>query len=69
MSIAAILRDQGGSLNDIKSATLFCKSRESYEAWERATHLLRIPLIPKVCVIADVCRGDLLVEMEAVAVI
>ena len=69
MSIAAILKDQGGSLNDIKSATLFCKSRESYDAWERATQLLGIPPIPKVCVIADVCRGDLLVEMEAVAVI
>jgi enamine deaminase RidA (YjgF/YER057c/UK114 family) len=69
MSIAAILKDQGGSLHDIKSATLFCKSREAWEAWERASHLLGVPPIPKVCVIADVCRGDLLVEMEAVAVI
>ena len=69
MSIAAILKDQGGSVSDIKTATLFCKSRESYDAWERATQLLGIPPIPKVCVIADVCRGDLLVEMEAVAVV
>jgi len=69
MSIAAILKEHGGTLNDIKSATLFCKNRECYEAWERATQLLGIPAIPKVCVIADVCRDDLLVEMEAVAVI
>jgi enamine deaminase RidA (YjgF/YER057c/UK114 family) len=69
MSIAAILDQQGGGLQDITSATLFCKNREAWEAWERATRLLGIPPIPKVCVQADVCRKDLLVEMEAVAVI
>lgn len=69
MSISAILKEQGGTLSDIKSATLFCKTREAWEAWERVTRLLGIPSIPKVCVIADVCRSDLLVEMEAVAVI
>jgi len=69
MSIAAILGEQGGGLEDITSATLFCKNREAWEAWKRATKLLGIPEIPKLCVIADVCRHDLLVEMEAVAVI
>jgi len=69
MSIAAILKEQGGGLENITSATLFCKNREAWEAWERATHLLGIPAIPKVCIIADVCRDNLLVEMEAVAVI
>ncbi|ACB75503.1 Rid family hydrolase [Opitutus terrae] len=69
MSIAAILEEQGGSLKNITSATLFCKDRAAWEAWERVTRLLQIPALPKVCVIADVCRHDLLVEMEAVAVI
>jgi enamine deaminase RidA (YjgF/YER057c/UK114 family) len=69
MCIAAILEEQGGGLKDIASATLFCKNREAWEAWERVTRLLGIPALPKVCVIADVCRHDLLVEMEAVAVI
>ena len=69
MSIAAILEEQGGGLKDITSATLFCKNREAFEAWETATRRLAVPAIPKVCVQADVCRGDLLVEMEAVAVI
>jgi enamine deaminase RidA (YjgF/YER057c/UK114 family) len=69
MSIAAILGEQGGGLEDITSATLFCKNREAWEAWKRATKLLGIPEIPKLCVVADVCRHDLLVEMEAVAVI
>jgi len=69
MSIAAILQEQGGTLKDIKSATLFCKDRSAWEAWNRVTQLLQVPAIPKVCFLADVCRHDLLVEMEAVAVI
>lgn len=69
MSIAAILEEQGGGLGNITSATLFCKDRAAWEAWEAATRRLGVPAIPKVSVMADVCRPDLLVEMEAVAVI
>ena len=69
LSIAAILAEQGGGLKNITSATLFCKDRAAWEVWERTTRLLQLPEIPKVCVLADVCRDDLLVEMEVVAVI
>lgn len=69
LCIGAILEEQGGSLANITSATLFCRDRASFEAWQRVSRLLRIPAIPKICVLADVCRRDLLVEMEAVATI
>jgi len=69
MSIAAILEAQGGTLENITSATLFCKDQAAYEAWNRVTRLLQVPDFPKICVLADVCRHDLLVEMESVAVI
>jgi enamine deaminase RidA (YjgF/YER057c/UK114 family) len=69
MSIAAILEAQGGSLRDITSATLFCKDRAAWEAWNRVTRLLQVPDFPKVCMLADVCRDNLLVELESVAVI
>jgi enamine deaminase RidA (YjgF/YER057c/UK114 family) len=69
MCVAAILEEQGGGLRNITSATVFCKNREAWEAWERVTRLLGVSSLPAVCVLADVCRGDLLVEMEAVAVI
>lgn len=69
MSIAAILEQQGGTLKNITSATLFCKDRAAWEAWCRVSRLLQIPFFPKVSVLADVCRDNLLVEMEAVAVI
>ncbi len=67
MCIAAILQEYGGTLRNITSATLFCKTRAAWEAWERVSRLLQIPDFPKVCVLADVCRHDLLVEMEVVA--
>ncbi|AOS45607.1 Putative aminoacrylate peracid reductase RutC [Lacunisphaera limnophila] len=69
LSISALLAEQGGGLGHITSATLFCKDRAAWEAWERTTQLLGLPKIPKICLLADVCRDDLLVEMEAVAVI
>jgi enamine deaminase RidA (YjgF/YER057c/UK114 family) len=69
MNVAAILNGQGGGLQHITSATLFCRDHGAWEAWERASKLLGVPAFPKVCVLADVCRHDLLVEMEAVAVI
>jgi enamine deaminase RidA (YjgF/YER057c/UK114 family) len=69
LCVAAILEEQGGSLANITSATLFCKDRGSWEAWMRVSRLLQIPCFPKVCVLADVCRSDLLVELEAVAAI
>lgn len=69
MCIAAILAEQGGSLQDVTSATLYCKDRNAWDAWNRVTRLLQIPAFPKICVLADVCRHDLLVEMEAVATI
>jgi enamine deaminase RidA (YjgF/YER057c/UK114 family) len=69
MCIAAILAEQGASLQDVTSATLYCKDRNAWDAWNRVTRLLQIPTFPKICVLADVCRHDLLVEMEVVATI
>ena len=69
MSIAAILEAQGGSLRNITSATIFCKDKAAWEAWTRVTRLLQVPDFPKIFVLADVCRDDLLVEMESVSVI
>ena len=69
LSVAAILAAQGGTLHNITSATLFCKNQAAWEAWNRVTQLLQVPAFPKVCVLADVCRDDLLVELESVAVI
>lgn len=69
LNVAALLEDQGGSLLNICSATLFCKDEATLLAYQEVTARLRIPSFPTVVTIADICRPDLLVELEAVAVI
>ncbi len=69
LNIGALLEDQGGSLESICQATLFCRNREAFEAFERVTRILKVPHFPKVELIEDVCRHDLLIEIEAMAVI
>ena len=69
MDIAALLEKKGGSISNICTATLFCKDVETYEAYRNVTRLLGLPEFPTVPVVADVCRRDLLLEIEAVAII
>jgi enamine deaminase RidA (YjgF/YER057c/UK114 family) len=69
LSISALLAPVGGSLKDITSATLFCKDAAFYSVFRELTSLLGVSDFPLVPVVADVCRPDLLVEIEAVAAI
>lgn len=68
-SIEALLDEQGGSLRDIAVGTLFHKDEETlvtYRAIAERLGLADLPLIP---VQSDVCRPDLLIEIEAVALL
>ena len=68
LNVAAILEERGAGLGDICSAALFCKDRRSYDAFLRVSRLLRLPPLPVIALLADVCRPELRVEIEAVAV-
>ncbi|MFH2204770.1 MAG: RidA family protein [Elusimicrobiota bacterium] len=68
-SVLAILKEQGAGAKDILSATLYCKDRAAYAAWRRFSRKHRLPALPVVAVIGDVCRDDLLIELEAVAAV
>lgn len=68
LALGALLAERGGSLRDIVSATVFCKDRSAHAAYRRVTGLLGIEL-PAVAILADICRPDLLVEIEATAVL
>ncbi|MDQ8186640.1 Rid family hydrolase [Pelagicoccus sp. SDUM812002] len=69
LNIAALLGDQGGGLADVCTGTVYCKNREAYAAYRSVLQKLRIADMPLVCVEADVCRHELLIEIELVAVI
>lgn len=69
MNIAALLEDQGGGLSDVCTGTVYCKNKEAHDAYNNTMRMLGITKMPLVCVEADVCRHELLIEIELVAVI
>jgi len=64
--VAAVIEQEGGSLADVSSATIFFKNAETYAAYRQVQRSEGQPPFPAICVTADVCRPELLVEMEAV---
>lgn len=67
LCVEAVLAARGRSLDDVGLATLFCKTPEVLRAYrEVAPRFGDLPVVP---VLADVCRPELLVEIEAFAVV
>lgn len=69
LNIGALLERQGGSLRDICVGTLFYKDPTILRGYQQLTSILGMPELPLIPVEADVCRPDLLVEIEAVAMV
>jgi len=69
LSIGAILKGQGGSLDNICTSTLFCKHPKILNAYRNVQRLLGLHEFPAIPMLADVCRPDWLVEIEAIALI
>ncbi len=69
MCIAALLEDQGGGLPNIVQATCYVKNAAALAAYRDVVRLLHVPRFPTVTVVADVCRDEWLVEIEAVAIV
>lgn len=68
LSIAALLEGQNAKLRDICHATAFCKGEADYHAFHRVIKHLDMDGIPFVSVFADVCRDELLFEVDSLAV-
>ena len=65
-NIEALLEPVGVNFGQIASATVFVKRREDTEAYAQIISERGYLDLPAVCVIADVCRPELLFEMDAV---
>lgn len=68
-SIAALLEGAGASLGDVRQATVFLKSPDDIRSFERIAQRAGLDEVPPVVTVADVCRDDLLVEIDATAVV
>ena len=68
LDIASLLEGQNAGLRDIHQATAYCKGMSDYRAFERIVDHLDMRHIPFVPVLADVCRDELLFEIDSIAV-
>jgi len=67
--IETLLDQEGAGLRDIASATVFVKSPEHAPLfWKKAADR-GLTDFPAVCIVADVCREELLFEIDAEAVV
>jgi enamine deaminase RidA (YjgF/YER057c/UK114 family) len=68
-AIAALLEGAGASLRDVQQATVFLKNPCDVRSFERIAQRTGLDHVPPVTTVADVCREDLLVEIDATAVV
>ena len=67
--VNALIKTQGAALVNIYDATVFLKKAEDISVWQKIVNENGLNLMPQVCMVADVCRDDLLFELDAVAAI
>ncbi|OGW54029.1 MAG: hypothetical protein A2Z46_06285 [Nitrospirae bacterium RBG_19FT_COMBO_55_12] len=63
--VQALLEQAGAGLRDICSATVFIKQPEFAEIFYEIASARGLEDLPCICVVADVCREELLFEMDA----
>lgn len=67
--IEALLGQAGGKLSDICAATVFVKRSNDVPVFQKIAAEHGLDNFPAVCVVTDICRKELLFEIDAEAVI
>jgi len=67
--IENLLGQEGAELGNIAAATVFVKRREHASVFWEMVRDHRLEDFPAVCVVADVCRDELLFEIDGQAVV
>ncbi len=67
--VEELIGGKGAKFEDIASATLYLKRAGDWSVYEKLAGKLDLMKLPAVFVIADVCRDELLFEMDAIAVV
>ena len=69
LNVASLLECAGAQFDRVVQATAFVKRSEDIPVFHRVAERMGLSSIPMVCTIADVCRDDLLFELDATAVL
>ena len=67
--VEALMGEKGARLEDVRSATVYLKRAEDLSVYEKLAGRLGLMRLPAVFVVADICRDELLFEMDALAVL
>jgi enamine deaminase RidA (YjgF/YER057c/UK114 family) len=63
--VQALIRHEGASLSHIHEATVFFKSQDDFSLYQKIAEGFGVPDLPAIFLVADVCRDDLLFEIDA----
>jgi enamine deaminase RidA (YjgF/YER057c/UK114 family) len=63
--VSALIAPEGATLSSLCEATVFLKHQHDYAAYQKVIAELGFPELPAVNVVADVCRDELLFEIDA----
>jgi len=69
LSAGALLESRGAGWHDVCTSVLFCKNRRAGAAFFSVCRRLRLPAWPAIVLLEDICRPELQVEFEAVALL
>jgi enamine deaminase RidA (YjgF/YER057c/UK114 family) len=68
-AISAVLEHAGASLGDICQATTFIKRAGDRPVYDRIAQRVGLDRVPPVVLVTDACRDDLLIEIDATAIV
>jgi enamine deaminase RidA (YjgF/YER057c/UK114 family) len=63
--VSELVATEGAAIQDLCEATVFIKRQEDFPVYQKVVEHLGISELPSVCVLADVCREELLFELDA----
>ena len=63
--VSELVAPEGATIQDLCEATVFIKRKEDFSVYQKVIEQMGISELPSVCVLADVCRDELLFELDA----
>ena len=67
--VEALIGEKEATFKGIRSATVYFKRAEDFSVYEKLAGRLGLTDLPAVFVVTDICRDELLFEMDALAVV
>jgi len=67
--VNSLIRSEGASFSNLCEATVFLKRKDDFYTYRKTAESLGLSDIPAVYLVADVCRDELLFELDAAFVV